>query len=320
LFDNDLERENLGEYNDTRMKIAELIHSFMILISEKKVEIYNEFSFQHELGIYIRNELKNKYKVQFERNVSKFNINKMDTLKKEIDIVIFNDEEKYCIELKYPKNGQYPESMYSFLKDIKFCEELAELGFDATFSLVYVEDKLFYEGLNDEGIYKYFRKNTLIQNEIRKPTGNTNEYIKFKRSYTIDWKICGNSKYYLINIPKLENKAIDNKFVNNELDNNNPTKNNKIINKRVNGITKNLSVGEITSLIQNKVENAKNEGKSELIIISGKLHNELNLSNAMPTVCNALRKVATLYPNTIITKPESVKGENSSTIKFTYRF
>lgn len=41
-----------------------------------------------------------------------------------MDIVIYNESEKYAIELKYPQNGQYPEQMFSCVKDIKFMEEL----------------------------------------------------------------------------------------------------------------------------------------------------------------------------------------------------
>lgn len=35
-------------------------------------------------------------------------------------------DEIYAIELKYPKNGQYPEQMYSFIKDIKFMQQVKE--------------------------------------------------------------------------------------------------------------------------------------------------------------------------------------------------
>ena len=108
------------------MNLVTLMNSFMKLILEEKIEVYNEFSLQHELGIFLRNELTN-YKIQFERNTKFFNITK--TIKHEMDIVIYNESEKYAIELKYPQNGQYPEQMFSCVKDIKFMEELRERGF-----------------------------------------------------------------------------------------------------------------------------------------------------------------------------------------------
>lgn len=98
------------------MNLVTLMNSFMKLILEEKIEVYNEFSLQHELGIFLRNELTN-YKIQFERNTKFFNITK--TIKYEMDIVIYNESEKYAIELKYPQNGQYPEQMFSCVKDIK---------------------------------------------------------------------------------------------------------------------------------------------------------------------------------------------------------
>ena len=49
------------------------MNSFMKLILEEKIEVYNEFSLQHELGIFLRNKLTN-YKIQFERNTKFFDI------------------------------------------------------------------------------------------------------------------------------------------------------------------------------------------------------------------------------------------------------
>lgn len=68
----------------------------------KSIEVYNEFSLQHELGIFLRKKLP-EYIVQFERNVEKF-FRIEDTIKHEIDIVIYNESktEKYAIELKFP--------------------------------------------------------------------------------------------------------------------------------------------------------------------------------------------------------------------------
>lgn len=106
------------------LKLKLIVDDFFKYAEENDVEIYNEFSLQHELGIYLRSVLPN-YKVQFERNISYFTTDNK-TVKKEIDISIFdhNMNEKYAIELKYPLNGQHPEQMYAFTKDIKFMEEL----------------------------------------------------------------------------------------------------------------------------------------------------------------------------------------------------
>ena len=169
----------------------------MKLVENDKIEIYNEFSLQHELGIFLRNNL-TEYKVQFERNTKSFGIS--GTIKHEIDIVIYNDTEKYAIELKYPINGQYPEQMFSFVKDICFMEELKYNGFTKTFCLVMVNDKNFYSGKKADGIYAYFRESNIMTGEIVKPTGKKDESIMLKENYKIDWNGNERIKYYMIEI------------------------------------------------------------------------------------------------------------------------
>ncbi len=180
-----------------------LTEKFFAYAEAKNIEIYNEFSFQHELGIFLREELKN-YCVQFERNISYFQINSK-LIKKEIDISIFNGNksEKYAIELKHPVNGQYPEQMYKFVKDLKFMEELRDNGFTKTAVIVLVSDRLFYEGENIQGIYKYFREEHRVYGNISKPTGTDKgkESISLSGTYDFSWKpAINNMKYFVIEI------------------------------------------------------------------------------------------------------------------------
>lgn len=185
-------------------KIKGIIIEF--LEDSKKIEfsnIYNEFSLQHELGIYLRNYLKDSYKIEFERNINFFftDVDKSLFTKKEIDIVIYSKDkkEKYAIEIKHPLNGQYPEQMFSFIKDLKFLEELKTNGFTGTISLVLVKDKSFYEGRGAKGIYQFFRCNNILKGTIEKPTGSDKCNIKLKDSYTINWVELENEyKYYIL--------------------------------------------------------------------------------------------------------------------------
>lgn len=179
------------------MSVKDIIDEFMTLVENEEIEIYNEFSLQFELGILFRKRLPN-YKVQFERNTKFFNI--FGTIKHEIDIVIYDDNFKCAIELKCPLNGQYPEQMFSFVKDIKFMEEMRENGFDETYCLTVVEGKQFYSGNMVDGIYSFFRAGESIKGVIDKPTGKREEHIIVNGSYTIEWKECGNRKYYLLEI------------------------------------------------------------------------------------------------------------------------
>ncbi|MBU5257242.1 hypothetical protein [Tissierella praeacuta] len=185
------------------LDLKRLIAKFFSYVEMESIEIYNEFSFQHELGIFLRKEL-DGYKIQFERNVSYFSIGSK-TIKKEIDICIFNNDktEKYAIELKHPLNGQYPEQMYSFVKDIKFMEELKENGFTKNVMVTLVSDRPFYEGRNNDGIYKYFRDEYKVYGDIFKPTGSRKEkeYISIKGDYSFTWQHLNESrKYFVIEI------------------------------------------------------------------------------------------------------------------------
>ncbi|RDE70780.1 hypothetical protein [Aggregatibacter segnis] len=185
-----------------RLNLEALITKFFTeyLKNNKEIEIYNEFSLQHELGVFLRGELKGnfqeeKYKVQFERNVSFFKLDKSKLeegfVKREIDICIYNEEEKYAIELKFPTNGQVPEQMYAFIKDIKFMEQVKESGFTGAFSVCLVNNSEFYslKSKNDD-IYSYFRIEDAelpSSKEIEKPTGKRDQRIKLKKSYRIKW-------------------------------------------------------------------------------------------------------------------------------------
>ena len=51
--------------------LREKLEEFIGLLKSGEIEVYNEFSFQHELGYFLRNQLKHypgDFKIQFERN------------------------------------------------------------------------------------------------------------------------------------------------------------------------------------------------------------------------------------------------------------
>jgi hypothetical protein len=177
-----------------------LFEDFFKQVASDELEIYNEFSLQHELGIFLRSHFNNR-KVQFERNVSYFGFDKKLFEKKEIDIAIFKEHDLFfVIELKYPKNGQVPESMFSFCKDIAFLEQLSKGGFKTAYFIAVADDPLFYSG-NESGIYGYFRNQKPITGEIVKPTGTKDKIVTIYGSYTATWKpISGNAKYCLIKV------------------------------------------------------------------------------------------------------------------------
>ena len=88
-----------------------------------------------------------------------------------MDIVVYNKTEKHCIELKFPTQGQYPEQMFSSCKDVRFLEQLVDLGFDNCYFIMFADDPLFYNNKGESGIYRMFRKEKEIRNIVTKPTG-----------------------------------------------------------------------------------------------------------------------------------------------------
>lgn len=169
--------------------IAQLVEQFVGSISSDPAHIYNEFSLQHELGIFLRGEMPDHW-VQFERNVSFFFRANAVFTKREIDISVYSPDKqdlRYAIELKYPRNGQHPEQMFSFCKDISFVEQLHAEGFRATALVIFADDPLFYRG-STAGIYGFFRGGQTLQGRIQKPTGSKDAEVNLSGSYVVQWK------------------------------------------------------------------------------------------------------------------------------------
>lgn len=179
--------------------MIEIVRNFIQDVKCGQIEIYNEFSLQHEMGILLRSQYPNQ-KVQFERNVSFF-FSTGKFIKREIDLVVFFPDKttlSYAIEMKYPRNGQYPEQMFSFCKDILFVEQLKKSGFKHTFLIIFVDDPLFYSG-NGDGIYGYFRQKKKLSGSVQKPTGGKDETIQLSGCYEVQWiPVSGDLKYTLI--------------------------------------------------------------------------------------------------------------------------
>lgn len=181
--------------------LGQLISDFVLEVANNRIEIYNEFSLQHELGIFLRAKLLG-HKIQFERNISHFNAQPINFCKKEIDITIISPSggDRSVIELKYPRNGQVPESMFSFCKDIVFLEQLISAGFKSAYFVAFADSPLFYSG-RSEGIYGLFRDGIPITGVIQKPTGARDTEIQVNGSYIATWcEVAEQTKYCMIEV------------------------------------------------------------------------------------------------------------------------
>lgn len=131
--------------------------------------LYNETSFQFELGNYIKNKYP-EYIVEYERNIKNKNIeldsniikqmsetkhsillNNGKRFKKEIDIFIYKKDlsEKYAIELKFPasKSG-YTKAINEFEEDIEFVNFIKQncKNFTDTYCINISRHKYLYSG------------------------------------------------------------------------------------------------------------------------------------------------------------------------------
>jgi len=180
-----------------------LSKNFFSDVTEGKIEIYNEFSLQHEFGLYLRIKLGTTFKIQFERPVTFFGLHRSNFVKKEIDISIFtpSQSEKYAIELKFPRNGQHPEQIFKACQDICFLEQLRDNGFEKCCFVILVDNPLFYSHGEKTGIYKYFRAGVPIHGNIQKPTGTKDEVVEITGNYSVVWNdINKDLKYAIIEI------------------------------------------------------------------------------------------------------------------------
>lgn len=178
--------------------LATLVAPFIAQVAAGSIEVYNEFSLQHELGIFLRHAFAN-CKVRFERNVGFFFPDKTSFVKREIDLTMVSPDNKdliWAIELKFPRNGQHPEQMFSFCRDIAFAEQLKASGFSKAGLLIFAEDPLFWRG-STEGIYGYFRGGHPLNGIVRKPTGAKDSEINICGSYALSWEPISEALRYL---------------------------------------------------------------------------------------------------------------------------
>lgn len=159
--------------------------------------IYNEFSFQHELGSFLREKLSGEgYKIKFEKNFKKiYKIGEKGHDKSECDILIMKGKEKYAIELKYLKNKAYPYRMYQCVQDMEFMYKAKEIeGMKATYCVVVTENTGFYEKQKDDN--KLLGENEALYNMYKDKIENMKEseikklpiIYKYFRDSNGDWE------------------------------------------------------------------------------------------------------------------------------------
>jgi hypothetical protein len=153
--------------------VEHLVRQFFAHVANPDQTFYNEASLQHELALFLRRELPENWRLHIERPASFFRKAAKSLTKKEIDLAIADAalEQVVAIELKCPRQGQYPEQMFKACQDLQFLEELVAKGFSGGLFAMHVQDPLFYEGGSRTGIYAYFRGGVPVCGTIQKSTG-----------------------------------------------------------------------------------------------------------------------------------------------------
>lgn len=170
------------------------IQSFFRAVGQKEIDIYNEFSLQHEFGIWLRKHAHHpNLKIQFERPVRFFGVDGKLT-KKEIDLACYAPPLApiLVMEFKFPRAGQVPIQMFKFCQDVAFVEELVlkEKRFPIGCALIVADDGDFYRGDRHKAdtIYSCFRDGIPIRGTIEKSTGTPELSAVLLGEYRIQWQ------------------------------------------------------------------------------------------------------------------------------------
>jgi hypothetical protein len=160
----------------------------------------NEANLQHRLALYLAKCLPAGFQLILECPTKDILPNAPRLVKKEIDLVIrsANGDEIFVVELKCPRQGQYPEQMFKICQDLQFLEELVEHGCDGGVFAAHVIDPLYYSSGSKAGIYAHFRGDLPLTSKVLKPTGARNEEAILTGTYSVAWAECGGSSRYWI--------------------------------------------------------------------------------------------------------------------------
>jgi len=189
------------------MNIKSLISEFIELIENDKVEIYNEASLQYELAIFLRNKYPG-YKIQLERNISYFELEKTGFEKKEMDIVIFKDapniKNSIVIELKaiIGQGKDRPVTVFQWIEDLRFLEQLKSKGAKC-YSIFFTNgDRFLSKPGNVGNLLTDFRNKKVVGKYQKHQNSKDKKEILLVNTYSFNWKKVNNEplKYFIIEI------------------------------------------------------------------------------------------------------------------------
>jgi len=179
-------------------EVLKALNDFLSEAAMRAVEFFNEAELQQEIGYWLRTSLPSGSRVYFERPATTFFPAAGGLAKKEIDLVaeLPSGEGLIAIELKCPRNGKYPETMFEACRDVQFLEQLVCTGFSGGLFIMHVDDPCFYKSGSKSGIYAYFRAGMQFDPKITQPTGSMDRHVNIRGSYRVSWQPYGAARQY----------------------------------------------------------------------------------------------------------------------------
>ncbi|WP_316787083.1 hypothetical protein [Pedobacter frigiditerrae] len=190
--------------------MEQVIIDFFKNLEAKQTELYSEAGLQHELAIYLRINHP-EFTVKLEYPTTWIYPNSK-LIKKEMDIYIQRGEDKYLIELKMLKsNSGTPNQLYKTIEDVKFGEQLVELGFTNSYCILISNNPSVWQAKTAKGmIYKMFNGDRINISSIADLTElqsflQSNNCIQLSKTYSAGWnKLIDynnvNWQYYILSI------------------------------------------------------------------------------------------------------------------------
>lgn len=179
-------------------EVLEQVDAFLRDAAASGVSFFNEAELQHELGFWLRTRMTSGTHVYFERPASSFFPAARGLVKKEIDLVVSPPDHAwhFAIELKCPRNGRIPETMFDACRDLQLLEQLAAAGFAGGLFVMHVDDPGFYQSGSQAGIYSHFRAGLPLPPVITKPTGSKDQIVSLSGTYRVQWQSYGSAGRY----------------------------------------------------------------------------------------------------------------------------
>jgi hypothetical protein len=168
----------------------------------------NEKTLQNQIGVFLNFWLPRTRLIELEVNVTKLPGITGGLRKKEADIIVSDGKAKSAIEVKFWRDtGTYNIGMFRCYEDIRFLEDLRSQGFGPSALIFFTEMPQHYQKSkripkpkNPENLslHKTFRFDQIRSGSVQIKTGQLNERVSIRGTYTLNWQQLQGDVWYAI--------------------------------------------------------------------------------------------------------------------------